>query len=82
MIEKLLTDPTAYGVVGLLTLAVTSFVKEWVIPGATHRAAIAKLEAQIARLEDENQQWTHTTLRLLGHVETVTAAATEKQARR
>lgn len=38
------------GLIGLLALAVLALMREWVVPGAAHRAALNKKDEQIAVL--------------------------------
>lgn len=58
-----LVDPTSLtklGVVGLLALAltttITAFVREWVIPGASHLKQMAEKDVQIGRLHMERAE--------------------------
>lgn len=51
--DTILQNPNAITVVMLLVAAVWAFVKEAIVPGATHRNALVAKDLQIGKLEKE-----------------------------
>ena len=93
MLEKLLMSPNAVAYPALLGAAIYAFLFEHLVPGTVHRARIKEIQDertkeradwndQRQRLEDENERWTQTALRALGHAETIVGQATAREARR
>lgn len=51
-----LIDPSLIekgGLIGLLALGVLAFMREWVVPGITHRAALSDKDQQITLLKQQ-----------------------------
>lgn len=44
------------GVLGFALFAITAFLREWVVPGPTHRRELEARDARIAALEGENRE--------------------------
>lgn len=62
-ISDLLKDPNKIGAVFLLALAVTAFIREWIVPGTTYVRAIAAREAYIVELKRERDEFKSIAMR-------------------
>ena len=71
-------DPTKIGVTVLLLMAVTAFVKEWVIPGVTHARLMKEKDIQIEALKterDEFKQMLYTSIHITERTQRVRGGA-------
>jgi hypothetical protein len=61
VLDQFLADPTKVGMIGLLAIAITAFMRGWIVTGAERDRAVAELRTVYeARLADKNERLAET----------------------
>jgi hypothetical protein len=83
VLEKLLTEPTAYGVVGLLLIAVIALVtNKFIVTAKHHGDVVEELRKQIAELRHERDEFKAMVMRTVETTDRALRVAQEQTKKR